>query len=94
MRTSALLLAAALGVSAYAPLSGSRISASRVARSATVEMVKKSVGDLAGEELKGKKVLVRCDLNVPLDGKTSARATPPVRPNVGLMHALANRNHT
>merc|ERR1712087_1097530 len=69
-RTSALLLAAALGVSAYAPLSGSRLSSSRVARSATVEMAKKSVGDLAGEDLKGKTVLVRCDLNVPLDGKT------------------------
>jgi len=33
-------------------------------------MVKKSVGDLSDAELKGKKVLVRCDLNVPLDGKT------------------------
>jgi phosphoglycerate kinase len=32
-------------------------------------MVKKSVGDLTDAELKGKKVLVRCDLNVPLDGK-------------------------
>jgi len=30
---------------------------------------KKSVGDLSDEELKGKKVLVRCDVNVPLDGK-------------------------
>merc|ERR1711920_382547 len=69
-RTSALLLAAALGVSAYAPLSGSRLSSSRVARSATVEMAKKSVGDLSGDDLKGKTVLVRCDLNVPLDGKT------------------------
>merc|ERR1712203_1262919 len=69
-RTPALLLAAALGVSAYAPISGSRISSSRIARSATVEMAKKSVGDLAGEDLKGKTVLVRCDLNVPLDGKT------------------------
>mmetsp|Transcript_22929 Transcript_22929/g.52930 ORF Transcript_22929/g.52930 Transcript_22929/m.52930 type:complete len:417 (-) Transcript_22929:517-1767(-) len=69
-RISALLLATALGVSAYAPMSGSRISSSRVARSATVEMVKKSVGDLTGDDLKGKKVLVRCDLNVPLDGKT------------------------
>merc|ERR1712060_496925 len=36
----------------------------------TVEMVKKSVGDLTGDDLKGKTVLVRCDLNVPLDGKT------------------------
>eukprot|EP00568_Trieres_chinensis_P004574 CAMPEP_0183309210 /NCGR_PEP_ID=MMETSP0160_2-20130417/24505_1 /TAXON_ID=2839 ORGANISM="Odontella Sinensis, Strain Grunow 1884" /NCGR_SAMPLE_ID=MMETSP0160_2 /ASSEMBLY_ACC=CAM_ASM_000250 /LENGTH=110 /DNA_ID=CAMNT_0025473205 /DNA_START=98 /DNA_END=427 /DNA_ORIENTATION=+ len=31
---------------------------------------KKSVVDLTEAELKGKKVLVRCDLNVPLDGKT------------------------
>lgn len=33
-------------------------------------MGKKSVVDLADDALKGKKVLVRCDLNVPLDGKT------------------------
>eukprot|EP00189_Rhodosorus_marinus_P002523 CAMPEP_0113957860 /NCGR_PEP_ID=MMETSP0011_2-20120614/3015_1 /TAXON_ID=101924 /ORGANISM="Rhodosorus marinus" /LENGTH=401 /DNA_ID=CAMNT_0000968491 /DNA_START=233 /DNA_END=1438 /DNA_ORIENTATION=+ /assembly_acc=CAM_ASM_000156 len=33
-------------------------------------MAKKSVGDLSGEDLAGKKVLVRCDLNVPLDGAT------------------------
>eukprot|EP00310_Coccolithus_braarudii_P012098 CAMPEP_0183345106 /NCGR_PEP_ID=MMETSP0164_2-20130417/10598_1 /TAXON_ID=221442 /ORGANISM="Coccolithus pelagicus ssp braarudi, Strain PLY182g" /LENGTH=437 /DNA_ID=CAMNT_0025516205 /DNA_START=50 /DNA_END=1363 /DNA_ORIENTATION=- len=70
VRISALLLAAALGVSAYAPLSGSRITASRVSRSASIEMAKKSVGDLSEDDLKGKKVLVRCDLNVPLDGKT------------------------
>jgi phosphoglycerate kinase len=31
-----------------------------------LEMAKKSVGDLADNELKGKKVLVRCDLNVPV----------------------------
>jgi len=30
---------------------------------------KKSIEDLADSELKGKKVLVRCDVNVPLDGK-------------------------
>jgi len=30
---------------------------------------KKSISDLADDELKGKKVLVRCDVNVPLDGK-------------------------
>jgi phosphoglycerate kinase len=32
--------------------------------------VKKSIEDLTDAELKGKKVLVRCDVNVPLDGKT------------------------
>jgi phosphoglycerate kinase len=31
--------------------------------------VKKSIEDLSDAELKGKKVLVRCDVNVPLDGK-------------------------
>jgi phosphoglycerate kinase len=30
---------------------------------------KKSIEDLADDELKGKNVLVRCDVNVPLDGK-------------------------
>merc|ERR1719502_1924042 len=33
-------------------------------------MVKKSVSSLTEDDLKGKRVLVRCDLNVPLDGKT------------------------
>jgi phosphoglycerate kinase len=45
-------------------------------------MVKKSVGDLTDADLKGKKVLVRCDLNVPLKGKvitddTRVRASIP-----------------
>uniref|UniRef100_A0A7S1ZTH8 Phosphoglycerate kinase n=1 Tax=Ditylum brightwellii TaxID=49249 RepID=A0A7S1ZTH8_9STRA len=31
---------------------------------------KKSISDIKDEEYKGKKVLVRCDLNVPLDGTT------------------------
>jgi len=30
---------------------------------------KKSIEDLSDDELKGKKVLIRCDVNVPLDGK-------------------------
>jgi hypothetical protein len=33
------------------------------------------VGDLTEADLKGKKVLVRCDLNVPLDGKTITDGT-------------------
>jgi len=31
---------------------------------------KKSIEDLSDADLKGKKVLIRCDVNVPLDGKT------------------------
>lgn len=34
---------------------------------AVVSMAKKSVGELSGADLKGKKVFVRADLNVPLD---------------------------
>ncbi|CAN0140575.1 unnamed protein product [Ascophyllum nodosum] len=35
-----------------------------------VDKRKKSVADLADAELEGKRVLVRCDLNVPLEGST------------------------
>ena len=52
----------------------SAFSVSRVVRSArgsvTVEAAKKSVGDLTEADLKGKRVFVRADLNVPLDGST------------------------
>merc|ERR1719433_2500797 len=48
----------------------SKLASSRIARSGCVEMAKKSVGDLTKADLEGKRVLVRCDLNVPLDGKT------------------------
>ena len=42
----------------------------RNAAPSVVELeAKKSIEDLTDAELKGKKVLVRCDVNVPLDGK-------------------------
>jgi len=68
------MISAAVSFSAasasYTGAMPSRMSQSRVARSGAVEMAKKSVGDLKEADLKGKRVLVRCDLNVPLDGKT------------------------
>jgi len=72
MRAVILLLAFGLsGISAFtkAPING--WTRPRVAQKSEVTMMaKKSVADLTDAELKGKKVLVRCDLNVPLDGKT------------------------
>merc|ERR1719235_2329489 len=56
--------------SAFSPVTPSKMGASKVARVSDIEMVKKSVGDLTEADLKGKRALVRCDLNVPLDGKT------------------------
>jgi len=62
MRTVALLLLVLVaGVSAFQPSAWTR-------RGQVTMMAKKSVEDV--KELKGKKVLVRCDLNCPLDGKT------------------------
>jgi len=58
------------GAAAYTPMPVSRVGSSKIARSGEIEMKKKSVGDLTKADLEGKKVLVRCDLNVPLDGKT------------------------
>merc|ERR1719267_454635 len=48
----------------------SKVASSRVARVSDIEMAKKSVSDLTEADLKGKAVLIRCDLDVPLDGKT------------------------
>jgi len=63
---SKVLLALALSTQASAfvpaPAFGGRM--------ASVELeAKKSIEDLADADLKGKKVLIRCDVNVPLDGK-------------------------
>uniref|UniRef100_A0A7R9V137 Phosphoglycerate kinase n=1 Tax=Chlamydomonas euryale TaxID=1486919 RepID=A0A7R9V137_9CHLO len=63
-----------MAVSSIKPaFSGARVS-SRVSRASfvTVEAAKKSVGDLTKADLEGKRVLVRADLNVPLDKATMA----------------------
>ncbi|CAI0555487.1 unnamed protein product [Linum tenue] len=48
-------------------LSSSSSSRAKSHRGLVVSAVKKSVGDLSAADLKGKKVFVRADLNVPLD---------------------------
>jgi phosphoglycerate kinase len=52
-----------------AAISGRRVTVTAAAAAST-KSTKKSVRDLTAADLKGKRVLVRCDLNVPLDGKT------------------------
>lgn len=51
---------------------------------------KKSIEDLKDEELKGKKVLVRCDVNVPLDGKTITDDTR-IRMSIPTIEYLKNK---
>jgi len=67
--SSAIISVLAIGsVSAFTP---SHTFGVRSATPSVFELeAKKSVSDLADDELKGKKVLIRCDVNVPLDGKT------------------------
>jgi len=61
---AAVLALFASSASAFAP------SSSFGVRPSFELEAKKSIEDLGDDELKGKKVLVRCDVNVPLDGKT------------------------
>ena len=78
----------------YAPAMPSKIASSRVARVSDIEMAKKSVGDLSEADLKGKTVLVRCDLNVPLDGKTITEgARPHQRIESGTARGLSHAQH-
>jgi phosphoglycerate kinase len=52
--------------------------------------VKKSIEDLSDDELKGKKVLVRCDVNVPLDGKKITDDTR-IRSSIPTIEYLKNK---
>eukprot|EP00980_Cylindrotheca_fusiformis_P027993 scaffold22575_cov141-Cylindrotheca_fusiformis.AAC.24 len=61
------LLAGSATTSAFAPVHS--FGARTAVPSAFELEAKKSIEDLTEAELKGKKVLVRCDVNVPLDGK-------------------------
>ena len=59
-----LLCVAFIGVAAA--FNVGRMGSVRTSR-AFLEMAKKSVGDLSDSELKGKRVFVRADFNVPLE---------------------------
>ena len=68
---AAIALLALPAVSAFAPSTPSALAVRSFAARSVMELeAKKSIEDLSESDLKGKKVLVRCDVNVPLDGKT------------------------
>ena len=63
----------------------------RTAAPSLVELeAKKSVEDLSEADLKGKKVLVRCDVNVPLDGKKITDDTR-IRSSIPTIEYLKNK---
>jgi len=69
--TAAISLLALPAASAFAPAAPALGLRTFAPSTLNFELeAKKSIEDLSEAELKGKKVLVRCDVNVPLDGKT------------------------
>merc|ERR1712032_231012 len=88
---AALALLALPAVSAFAPSKPALGIRSVASPSCVFELeAKKSIEDLADDELKGKKVLVRCDVNVPLDGKTITDDTR-IRSSIPTVEYLASK---
>jgi len=90
--TVALTLLSAFSTgSAFVPAPAFR---SQIATPSVFELeAKKSIADLADDEIKGKKVLIRCDLNVPLDGKTITDDTR-IRASVPTLKYLIDKGAT
>jgi len=68
--TALALFLSANNAAAFAPAFGVARATSAARTLVDLEMAKKSVEDLSDADLKGKRVLIRCDLNVPLKEKT------------------------
>ncbi|GBG71181.1 hypothetical protein CBR_g8483 [Chara braunii] len=68
-----------------------RLSSSQGGRRGVVTMVKRSVGDLTKADLEGKRVLVRADLNVPLDDNFNITDDTRIRAAVPTVKYLMER---
>jgi len=89
VKSVVLALAAVGSASAFAP--AHTFNARTFAAPSLVELeAKKSIEDLTDADLKGKKVLVRCDVNVPLDGKTITDDTR-IRSSIPTIEYLKNK---
>eukprot|EP00607_Mallomonas_marina_P008489 CAMPEP_0182416612 /NCGR_PEP_ID=MMETSP1167-20130531/972_1 /TAXON_ID=2988 /ORGANISM="Mallomonas Sp, Strain CCMP3275" /LENGTH=433 /DNA_ID=CAMNT_0024589551 /DNA_START=26 /DNA_END=1327 /DNA_ORIENTATION=+ len=86
MRVVAAVVASLAAVSAFNANFGAMRTLSR-----TLEMAKKSVGDLGEAELKGKRVLVRCDLNVPLSKEMEITDDTRIRGSIPTVEYLSSK---
>jgi len=57
----------------------------------SLEMAKKSVGDLTEADLKGKRVFIRCDLNVPMDKEFKITDDTRIRGAIPTLKYLASK---
>ena len=56
-----------------------------------LDMKKKSVKDLSEADLKGKKVFVRCDLNVPMDKQLKVTDDTRIRGSIETIKYLSSK---
>ena len=68
-----------------------QVSLARRGAKLIVEAAKRSVGDLGEAELKGKRVFVRADLNVPLDGEQNITDDTRIRAAVPTLKYLMDK---
>lgn len=85
------LRAAAPARATFRNVAGARraVVASRV-RVVKVDAAKRSVGDLKKADLEGKRVFVRCDLNVPLDKELNITDDTRIRAAVDTLKYLSD----